>query len=108
MPTVANAIGTVFPRLVDELERPSSPTGTPPVVVRVVQLAAVPDKPSSTGLPVTLALGLLAGLAVGVGGALVRNAFDTSIKSPDQLRELSRMRPTSATSPSMPLCRSDR
>ena len=37
-------------------------------MVRVVQPAASPTKPSSTGLPVTLALGLLAGLAVGVGG----------------------------------------
>jgi capsular exopolysaccharide synthesis family protein len=35
-----------------------------------------------------LALGLLAGLAVGGGVALARNAFDTSIKSPEQLREV--------------------
>ena len=39
---VANAVGTVFPRLVDELERPSSPTGIPPVAVRVVQPATIP------------------------------------------------------------------
>jgi non-specific protein-tyrosine kinase len=83
---IANALGSVFPRLVDELERPSSPTGTPPVVVRVVQPAAEPTEPSSTGLPVTLALGLLVGLAVGVGLALTRNALDSSIKSPEQLR----------------------
>lgn len=85
---VANAVGQVFPRLVDQLERPSSPTGTPPVVVRVVETAAAPETPSSTGLPVMLALGLLGGLAVGAGGALARNALDTSVKSPDQLREL--------------------
>ena len=54
----------------------------------MVQPAAVPTKPSSTGLPITLALGLLAGLAVGVGGALARNALDISVKSPDQLREI--------------------
>ncbi len=56
--------------------------------MRVVQPAAVPTTPSSTGLPITLALGLLAGLAVGVGGALARNALDISVKSPDQLREI--------------------
>ncbi len=84
---VANAVGLVFPRLVDELERPSSPTGTPPVVVRVVEPAATPGRPSSTGLPMILALGLLAGLTLGVGGALVRNALDTSVKSPDELRD---------------------
>ena len=32
-------------------------------------------------------LGLLAGLAVGVGGALARNALDVSVKSPEQLKE---------------------
>jgi capsular exopolysaccharide synthesis family protein len=39
---------------------------------------------------VALALGLLAGLAVGVGGALARNALDATVKSPDQLRELTK------------------
>jgi len=57
------------------------------VAVRVVQPAPVPTAPSSTGLPVTLTLGLLAGLAVGVGGALARNALDTSVKALEQLRE---------------------
>jgi capsular exopolysaccharide synthesis family protein len=83
---VADAIGQVFPRLVDELERPSSPTGTPSVAVRVVEPAALPAGPSSAGLPVALALGLFAGLAVGVVSALARNALDTSVKSPEQLR----------------------
>ena len=87
---VANAVGAVFPRLVDEIERPASSTGVAPVAVRVVQPADPPTKPSSTGLPVTLALGLLAGLAVGVGGALARNALDVSVRSPEQLRELSK------------------
>jgi capsular exopolysaccharide synthesis family protein len=87
---VANAVGAIFPRLVDELERPSSPTGVPPVVVRVVQPAEVPDRPSSPGLPMALALGLLGGLALGLGGALARNALDSSVKSPDQLREVTR------------------
>lgn len=85
---VANAVGGVFTGMVDELERPVRPGALQAVAVRVVQPAAVPTKPSSTGLPVTLALGLLAGLAIGVGGALARNAFDVSVKSPDQLREL--------------------
>jgi capsular exopolysaccharide synthesis family protein len=84
---LANTVGEVFTGLVDELERPVKP-GTPQAVaVRVVQPAAAPLGPSSTGLSVTLALGLLAGLAVGVGGALARNALDVSVKSPDQLRE---------------------
>ncbi len=84
---LANTVGRVFTRLVDELERPVDRGAPQAVAVRVVQPAAVPLWPSSTGLPVTLALGLLAGLAVGVGGALARNSLDVSVKSPDQLRE---------------------
>jgi polysaccharide biosynthesis transport protein len=83
---VANAIGQVFPQLVDELERPSSPTGIPPVAVRVVQPAEVPDEPSSASLHVMLVLGLVAGLLVGVCGALFRNALDTSVKTVEHLR----------------------
>lgn len=83
---VANAVGNVFPRLVDELERPSSPTGVPPVVVRVVEPATAPTAPSSPGLPVALALGLLAGLGLGICAALARHVLDNSVKSPEQLR----------------------
>lgn len=85
---IANVTGLVFTGLVDELERPVRAGGTQAVAVRVVQPAVTPENPSSTALPITLALGLLAGLAVGVGGALARNALDVSVKSPDQLREI--------------------
>lgn len=85
---VANAFGSTFPDLIDKLERPSSPTGTPSVVVRVVQPVALPDRPSSLGLPVLLAIGLAGGLALGVGGALARNALDTSVNSLDKLNRM--------------------
>jgi capsular exopolysaccharide synthesis family protein len=85
---VANSVGDVFTRLVDELERPTTADGVPPVVVRVVQPAAVPAAPSSTGLAVPLAFGLFVGLALGMGAALARNAMDTSMKSPERLREV--------------------
>lgn len=85
---IANTVGSVFPRLVDELERPSSPTGTAPVAVRVVQPATAPGQPSTTGLPVTLALGLIAGLIVGIGTVLLINAFDRSVRSPEQLSKV--------------------
>ncbi|TCK20938.1 polysaccharide biosynthesis tyrosine autokinase [Pseudonocardia endophytica] len=84
---IANTIGTVVSEVVDELERPAAPNAVPPVAVRVVQPAPVPTTPSSTGLPVVLALGLLAGLAVGVGAAFLRNALDTSVKSVESLTE---------------------
>ena len=84
---IANAVGTALTRLVDELERPQSPSGISPVVVRVVQPAPVPTTASSTSLTRLLALGLLVGLALGVAAAIVRNAMDTSIKTIEQLRE---------------------
>lgn len=85
---IANAVGAVFTGLVAELEQPSVPGAAAPVVARVVQPATVPDLPSSTGLPVSLLFGALVGLAAGTGLALLRNALDTSIKSPEALREV--------------------
>jgi polysaccharide biosynthesis transport protein len=86
---VANTVGQVFADLVDELEKPIDSSQPQPEAVRVVQPAAVPDEPSSIGLPMALALGFVAGLAVGVAIALTRNTLDTSVKSPEVLREVS-------------------
>jgi polysaccharide biosynthesis transport protein len=85
---IANSVGQSLTRLVDELERPVVPGALPPVAVRMVQPAVPPTEPSSTSLPVLLALGLVAGLAVGGGAALLRNALDASIKAPEQLRHV--------------------
>lgn len=87
---IADATGEAFIDLVDELERPAVAGASPPVAVRIVQPAAVPTGPSSTGLSTALALGLLAGLGIGIAAALVRNALDTSVKSPEQLRDAAR------------------
>lgn len=85
---LANGVGAVFTDLVNELERPTQPGVQQAVAVRVVQPAETPDRPSSTGLAVTLAAGLLVGLALGTAAALARSAMDVSIKSAEQLREL--------------------
>jgi non-specific protein-tyrosine kinase len=82
---VADSVGRVFTELVTELERPSDPAALAPVVVRVVEPAELPTAPSSSGLPVNLVLGLLAGLAAGAALVLVRNATDTSVKTVEQL-----------------------
>jgi non-specific protein-tyrosine kinase len=87
---IANRVGTVFTRLVDELERPVQVGAPQAVTVRVVQPAAVPITPSSISLPIALALGLLVGVGVGVGAALGRNALDISVKSPEELRDAAR------------------
>ena len=48
---IANTIGDVFPDLVAELERSTTPGVQPAVAVRVVQPALRPTQPSSASLP---------------------------------------------------------
>ncbi len=83
---LANSVGSVFTRLVEQLERPAEPGAVAPVIIRVVEPATVPTAPSSAGLTQFLMLGLLIGLAGGLGLALVRNTLDTSVKTLDQLK----------------------
>lgn len=85
---LADAVSDVLRGLVNELERPATPGAPQRVALRLVDPAAVPDSPSSTGLIPVLAVGFLAGLAVGTAFALVRAFTDTSIKSADEIPSL--------------------
>jgi polysaccharide biosynthesis transport protein len=96
---IADAVGTAFINLVNELERPASPDAVPPVAVKVVQAPDVPTEPSSLGLPVMLALGVLSGAAVGSGLALARNAFDASASTPAPTRHPMRAPTTGTVNP---------
>jgi polysaccharide biosynthesis transport protein len=86
---LANTVGQAFSRLVSELERPIEVGGSPVVAVRVVESAPIPDRPSSTSLLMTLVAGAFASFAAGLVAALVRGSLDSSVKSLEQLRELS-------------------
>lgn len=83
---IAAAIGRAFPDLVAELERPAD--GKPPSI-----RAAVVENPEVSASPVSprpvrnLGLALVLGLLLGVGLAVGREAFDTTIKSPADLRD---------------------
>lgn len=57
--------------------------------VRVVDRPLVPKLPIRPQVPKSIALGVLVGLVVGIGAALVRGLLDRSIKTPDDVeREL--------------------
>jgi polysaccharide biosynthesis transport protein len=86
---IVNTLGEVFPQFVSQLERPSRPDGVAPVVVRPVGPAIAPTRPSSMGWLAMLGLGLLGGLAVGIGSAFARNLLDATVRSPAHLRAAS-------------------
>ncbi|MFD7443116.1 polysaccharide biosynthesis tyrosine autokinase [Streptomyces sp. NPDC059909] len=83
---ISNAVAERFAEVVRNLERPVSAYESP-VRLSVTEPAAVPSAPISPRPAVNLALGLLAGLAVGVGFALVREALDTTVRSTQALTE---------------------
>lgn len=54
----------------------------------LVQRASVPSEPSSPDMRRNLGLGLLLGMIVGVGSALLRDRVDQSVRSVEELEEL--------------------
>lgn len=76
----ANAIGQQFRDFVGTLETPPS-GGDSTVKVSVVRDAAAPEAPSSPKLKLNVPLGLLVGLALGVGLAVLREVLDTRVRS---------------------------
>lgn len=98
---IANALAAEFSGLVGELEQPIGPTAPPPppgqpaaepsrIGVEVIRNATPQDTPVSPDVPFNLALGTALGLLIGVAAVVVREARDTSIRSVDQLHQLTR------------------
>ncbi|MCF6508770.1 hypothetical protein E9549_15340 [Blastococcus sp. MG754426] len=81
---IANAVATRFADVVETLETPSS--GDEPVHLTVVDPAVAPTSPVSPVLLHLLALGLVAGLFLGLAAAVVRSRADTTLHTEDDLR----------------------
>lgn len=82
---LANAIGESFATVVAEkLERP---VDARPSIVRIdtLEAASVPVSPSAPNIPLTVTLGALFGLAVGVGVAVLRSVLDNRVRTIDDV-----------------------
>lgn len=86
---IANAVATQFTAVVRQLETPEGDK-QPLVKTTVVKAAETPTKPESPRPTLNLALGLLVGLAIGVGAAVLRETLDTTVKSTDEVKELTK------------------
>ncbi|GAA2493610.1 polysaccharide biosynthesis tyrosine autokinase [Terrabacter carboxydivorans] len=76
---IAAAVGDIFPKTIQELERKQGQSS--PVKVTVVKEAAADPTPVSPKPTRNLALGLVLGLLLGFGVALLRDVLDKSVKS---------------------------
>jgi len=78
----ANATSDQLGKVIEQLET-SREGGTPPVKVTTAVPAALPQFPVSPRRTINLALGILAGLGLGVIGSVLRDQQDTTIKGDD-------------------------
>ncbi len=77
---IADAVAAKFTTVISDLERPEK-GGPSTVKISVVRGATAPLSPSSPKLKLNVALGLLVGLALGVGLAVLREVLDTRVRN---------------------------
>lgn len=91
-PDLAQQIATVesdeIIRLVKNLETPSDEDVPAPIIARVAGKALLSTTPVAPNVPLNLAVGLLLSLLIGIAGALVRDKLDTSVKTGDDIEEI--------------------
>lgn len=84
---IANALSDEFVVMVRELETPR-PGATPDARVIVEQRATIPGAPVVPNPKRSIAAGLLGGLMLGVGLALLRDRLDNTVKGRETLEEI--------------------
>ena len=83
---IANAVSDQLGVVIERLETPRD-GGQSPVKVTTTVPSLAPQSPISPRIPLNMALGLLAGLALGVIVAVIRHQQDTTVKG-DELEDL--------------------
>ncbi|WP_062077789.1 polysaccharide biosynthesis tyrosine autokinase [Demequina globuliformis] len=76
--SVATQTATALIDVVEDVES-SDQDGTSPISLSLVEEAEVPGSPTSPNRPLAIALGCALGVALGIGGALVRQAADNRV-----------------------------
>ena len=84
---IGAAIASEFPAAVSELESPAGAKASP-IKVTVVQPPTAPASPVSPKPVRNVALGLVLGLLLGLGAAVLREMLDKGIKSPEDLKRV--------------------
>lgn len=82
---IAQAVGDSLIQAVELLEKPKS-GGSSPVGLSIIKPATAPSMPSAPNTRLYLLLGTFIGLALGVGGALLRSVLDNRIAGEADLR----------------------
>jgi capsular exopolysaccharide synthesis family protein len=86
---IANAVGVELANVAEELA-PDRPDGSEAVRVTTVASAKIPDEASSPSVIRNLALGLILGLFLGFGLAVLRHVLDTKVQSEEDVRRLTK------------------
>jgi capsular exopolysaccharide synthesis family protein len=84
---IADAVGKQFAQSISDLEKVSDKAASP-VKVSVVRPPSIPQGPISPKPARNIALGAVLGLMLGLGAALLRDLFDTSIKSERDVKDV--------------------
>jgi succinoglycan biosynthesis transport protein ExoP len=84
---IANAVGTELAKAAGELT-PSREDGSEAVRATTIAVAQVPTSPSSPNIPRNLGVGLILGLFLGTGIAVLRKLLDTKVRNEQDVRAL--------------------
>lgn len=84
---VANAVADSLSTVVPQLE-PAVDGGSSPVRLTRVTDAQPALSPTSPNVPLNLVLGVLVGLAVGIGAAVLRTALDNRVRTPRDAEQI--------------------
>jgi len=85
---LANALGDRFSKLINQIERPT-PGSRPTIKITIVDKADVPREPVSPRPLVNLVVALLIALLAIMAVIILRDRLDTTLTSPEALREAS-------------------